>query len=59
MLEAVETAFVCVCVQNFIEWLHCHLSCVEVNVGQLKTETDIQILQAVRHKSWVVIAQTA
>jgi len=56
MLEAVETAFMCVCVQNVIEWLHCNLSCVEVNAGQLKTETDIQILQAVHYKSWVVIA---
>ena len=49
-MEAVGTAFICVCVENFIMLLNCHLSCVEVNVGQLKTETDIKILQAVHHR---------
>ena len=55
-MEAVETAFMCACVQNFIEWLHCRFPCMEVNAGQQKTETDIKILQGVHYKSWVVIA---
>jgi hypothetical protein len=46
MVEAVETVFICVCIQNFILFLHCQLSCVDVNVGKLKTETDIKIVQA-------------